>query len=91
LNPASRSRQRSGHLTPRTPNGDASINLTLSDDHSDLRFEVADTGVGFDQQLQENSSGLTHIRDRIGAVHGHVSISSTPNHGTSISATIPLY
>ena len=69
---------------------DASINLTLFDDHTALRFEVADTGIGFDQTVQATTSGLTHIRDRIGAVHGHVSISSTPNHGTSISASIPV-
>jgi signal transduction histidine kinase len=69
---------------------DASINLTLSDDHRTLRFEVADTGVGFDQRLEGNGSGLTHIRDRVGAVRGHVTVSSSPDNGTSISAAIPV-
>ncbi|HEY1509297.1 MAG TPA: histidine kinase [Solirubrobacteraceae bacterium] len=68
----------------------ASINLTLSDDHGILRFEVADTGIGFDQHLTNGGSGLTHIRDRVEAVRGHVTISSTPDHGTSISAAIPV-
>jgi signal transduction histidine kinase len=69
---------------------EASINLTLSDDHQTLRFQVADTGVGFDLDLEGHGSGLTHIRDRVGAVRGHVTISSTPHSGTSISAAIPI-
>ncbi len=68
----------------------ASISLTLSDDRRKLRFEVADTGVGFDSRVIASGNGLTHIQDRIGSVGGHVAISSTPNHGTSISATIPI-
>jgi signal transduction histidine kinase len=69
---------------------DASVNLTLSGGRQTLRFEVADTGVGFDEHLERSGSGLTHIRDRVGAVGGHVTISSIPDHGTSVSATIPI-
>jgi signal transduction histidine kinase len=68
----------------------ASISVTLSDDHRTLRFDVADTGVGFDQQLKGNGTGLAHIRDRVEAVRGHVTISSSPDHGASISAAIPI-
>ena len=70
---------------------EASIKLTLSDDHRRLRFEVADTGVGFDARDNGSGNGLTHIHDRIGSVGGQVAISSTPNHGTSVSATIPIH
>jgi signal transduction histidine kinase len=69
---------------------EASIDLTLSDDYRKLRFEVADTGVGFDSRVNGSGNGLTHIRDRIGSVGGHVAISSTPGHGTSVSAAIPI-
>jgi hypothetical protein len=69
---------------------EASITLYLSGDDQALRFEVVDTGVGFDQHLEKDGSGLTHIRDRVGAVGGHATISFTADDGTSISATIPL-
>jgi signal transduction histidine kinase len=70
---------------------DASVHLSLSDEHRTIRFEVADTGAGFDQHLEESGTGLTHIRDRVAAVGGHLTISSTVGHGTSILATIPIH
>jgi signal transduction histidine kinase len=68
---------------------DATITVVLSDDRGTLRFEVADTGLGFDQRDDRNGSGLTHMRDRIGAVGGTITISSTASHGTTVSGTIP--
>jgi signal transduction histidine kinase len=69
---------------------DASVAIRLSCDDRALRFEVVDTGVGFDERSEANGSGLTNMRDRIGAVGGKATISSTMGHGTSISGAIPI-
>ena len=69
---------------------DASITVDLAGNSGTLRFDVADTGIGFDQAREPSGTGLTHMRDRIGAVGGTTIISSTPGHGTSISGTIPI-
>jgi signal transduction histidine kinase len=69
---------------------DASITIRLSCDNRALHFEVTDTGAGFDERLQASGSGLTNMRDRIGAVGGKATISSTIGHGTSISGAIPI-
>lgn len=62
---------------------DASITVILSDERGSLSFEITDTGVGFDPRLETNERGLTHVRDRIGAVGGRATISSAPGRGTS--------
>jgi signal transduction histidine kinase len=69
---------------------DASITVIVSDQHGSLTFEIADTGAGFDHQLETSGSGLTHLRDRIGALGGRATITSTPGHGTSVAGMIPI-
>ena len=69
---------------------DAAIIVRLRCDGGTLRFEVADTGIGFDQRFETDGTGLTHMRDRIGAVGGHTTISSTPGHGTLVSGAITI-
>jgi len=70
---------------------DASVTIALSRGRDTLRFDVTDTGVGFDQRVEPSRSGLGNMLDRIGAVGGHATISSTAGHGTSISGTIPIH
>ncbi len=59
-------------------------------DDGSLHFEVADTGIGFDQRRETSGSGLANMRDRIGAVGGTTTISSSPGHGTSVAGTITI-
>ena len=55
-----------------------------------LGFEVVDDGPGFSQSTSPPGMGLTNMRDRIAAVGGVLTISSTPGTGTTVTATIPL-
>jgi WD40 repeat protein/energy-coupling factor transporter ATP-binding protein EcfA2 len=55
-----------------------------------LRFEVVDTGAGFDQDAIGMGSGMRNMLDRIDAVAGTLEISSSPGHGTSVAGSAPL-
>ena len=52
--------------------------------------EVRDDGVGFPPDRARGGSGLTNMRDRVGAVGGRLSIESTPGEGTCVSGSVPL-
>jgi signal transduction histidine kinase len=67
---------------------DATATLTLRAVDHRIEFEVADTGVGFDPE-ERPSSGLTNMSDRIGAIGGHVSVSSTRGAGTVVRGWAP--
>ena len=69
---------------------DVAITVTLLDDADELRFEVADDGTGFDSASAHEGTGLQNIRDRVGAIDGRVSISTTVGGGTVVSGSIPL-
>ena len=55
-----------------------------------LRIEVRDDGAGFDPAAVVGGVGFTSMRDRLAAVSGELEITSTPGHGTRVTATIPL-
>ncbi len=65
----------------------ASATITLRQDQS-LFFSVSDDGVGFEQPTEGH--GLQNMRDRIGALGGHVSIDSSPGQGVVVSGSVPL-
>ena len=51
-----------------------------------LRFVVEDDGKGFDPATVRRGAGLTNMSDRIDAVGGSLTVSSTPGSGTTMSA-----
>jgi signal transduction histidine kinase len=53
-----------------------------------LQFWVADSGRGLPSENVEGQ-GMVNMRDRIAAVGGTLSVSSTPGGGTRISGTLP--
>ena len=55
-----------------------------------LRLEVRDDGAGFDPARVVGGVGFTSMRDRMAAVGGELEITSSPGHGTRVTATIPL-
>jgi signal transduction histidine kinase len=55
-----------------------------------LRFEVSDTGVGFDRSKVGDGHGLTNLTDRLGALGGEAAIASSPGRGTTVAGQIPL-
>ena len=69
---------------------DATAIVTLSQDGRYLRFEVHDTGVGFDSVHDGTGSGLANMRDRIEAVGGVVEITGRRAGGTSVRGRVPV-
>jgi signal transduction histidine kinase len=59
-------------------------------DEDSLRLEVRDDGAGFDPELVTGGVGFTSMRDRLAAVNGELTITSSPGRGTRVSAVIPL-
>jgi signal transduction histidine kinase len=63
--------------------------VSLRQNH-DLAFEVRDDGVGFVPPAGDYNGGLGNMRDRVEAIGGHLTIDSSPGHGTRIRGTVPL-
>jgi signal transduction histidine kinase len=67
---------------------EAIVRVWSDDGH--LSFEVRDTGTGFDAQTVPAGSGLNNMSDRIQAVGGEVTVTSSEGQGTCISGTVPI-
>ena len=70
--------------------GDAArvlVELRNADGH--LRFEIADDGTGFDADQVTRGRGLSNLEDRVGALGGELTISSTLGEGTQIIGSLP--
>jgi signal transduction histidine kinase len=65
------------------------VKLEMSDQQ--LLFSVRDEGPGFDRHTVELGSGLRNMADRLDASGGHLQITSSPGHGTTITGTIPTH
>jgi two-component system sensor histidine kinase NreB len=58
-----------------------------------IQVEVSDQGPGFDvnQSIDwEQHLGLAGMRERVESLGGAFSVESSPNHGTRITASLPL-
>jgi signal transduction histidine kinase len=65
--------------------------VSLRAKDSGYELEVRDDGVGFDPDARRGAGlGLTSMRERMKLVDGRLTISSTPNRGTSVVARVPL-
>jgi signal transduction histidine kinase len=67
----------------------AIIDLRLRMDDGDLLFEVADDGPGFATGGPTPGTGLTGMRDRVGAVGGTLEITSAAGAGTRVRGRVP--
>lgn len=65
-----------------------SVTVELGLDEGVLRLSVTDDGSG--GAAPGGGSGLVGLRDRVNALSGELSVTSTPGAGTCISATIPV-
>jgi signal transduction histidine kinase len=70
--------------------GDAEATLHLWQDGSRLFFEIRDSGQGFDPDAASDGLGLTNMRDRIEAVGGTLTITSSPGFHTSVRGAVPV-
>jgi signal transduction histidine kinase len=55
-----------------------------------LRFVVEDDGRGFDALTTRRGAGLTNMADRIDALGGSLTVSSTPGAGTAVVGAIAV-
>jgi signal transduction histidine kinase len=70
--------------------GDAArVTIELERDAHEVRFTVADDGVGTDLRTAGGGVGLVSMRDRVGAVGGKLAIRSTPGAGTIVEGSVP--
>jgi signal transduction histidine kinase len=69
---------------------DVSATLTLRERGPELRFEVQDTGVGFDLSRAPAGHGLINMRDRIEAVGGTLAVTSRRGRGTTVRGSVPV-
>ena len=68
----------------------SSVRVELSATNAELSFEVSDDGLGFDPDTTPPGSGLQNMTDRLEAVGGALTISSSPGSGTTLLGRIPL-
>jgi signal transduction histidine kinase len=75
--------------------GASAVTIDLhGDGESELHFTVADDGCGFPAAAPTDptspGSGITGMKDRLAAVGGELSITSSPGAGTRIHGRVPL-
>ncbi|MGN6872351.1 MAG: sensor histidine kinase [Solirubrobacteraceae bacterium] len=68
----------------------SSASIALSEDGPLLRFEIKDSGVGFNSGGVPEGAGLTNMRDRIEAVGGELEVLSREGHGTTVRGFVPV-
>jgi signal transduction histidine kinase len=68
---------------------DASIALRVAEDRGRLMFSVADDGNGFDT-AGPVGHGFVNMRDRLGAIGGQLTLTSSPGAGATVEGTVPL-
>ncbi len=69
----------------------ARASVRLREHADELRFEVVDTGTGFDPRTTGRGDGLTNMRDRIEAVGGTLMVDSWPQNGTVVRGRVPIH
>jgi signal transduction histidine kinase len=69
---------------------DADCTVTLRQDGTRLCFEVRDFGIGFDHGGVRRGNGLVNMRDRVEAVGGALTVTSSMGHGTSVWGSVPV-
>ena len=54
-----------------------------------LTFDVNDDGAGFDMSATSYGTGLQGMTDRLGALGGDLTVTSTPGEGTTVTGRVP--
>jgi signal transduction histidine kinase len=69
----------------------ARATVRVWEEDGNVRFEVADTGVGFEADGKlARGAGFVNMSDRVGAIGGTISVRSAPGRGTTVSGRIPV-
>ena len=64
------------------------VDVRLHGQGEGLAFEVSDDGIGFDTAIAKKGAGLTNMADRLDALGGSLTVTSTPSGGTTIDGTL---
>ncbi len=67
--------------------GATKVSISIHEDEQ-LRFEVRDDGPGFDPTTESRGAGLANMHDRLAAVGGTLTVTSTPGRGTHVIGNI---
>ena len=67
----------------------SSVEIRLAQTEGELRFEVADDGVGFEPDATTHGTGLQGIADRLDALGGRLEIRTAPGEGTTLVGLVP--
>jgi signal transduction histidine kinase len=67
----------------------SSVEIRLRQNDGELRFEVADDGVGFEPGATTRGTGLQGIADRLDALGGRFEIRTAPGKGTTLVGLVP--
>ena len=67
-----------------------SATVLLREERGMLRFEVDDDGRGFEVATTTKGSGLTNMADRLDALGGEMTLTSSPGRGTRLCGVLPL-
>ena len=67
----------------------SSVKIRLRQSDGELRFEVADDGVGFEPGATTRGTGLQGIADRLDALGGRFEIRTAPGEGTTLVGLVP--
>ena len=70
--------------------GASRVDVSFRHSESDLIFEVADDGVGFEPSATRIGTGLQGIADRLGVLDGTLDVRSSAGGGTTIVGRVPL-
>jgi signal transduction histidine kinase len=68
----------------------SSVEIRLRQSDGELRFEVADDGVGFDTVAGSDGTGLQGMADRLDAIGGTLDVVSAPGAGTTVAGWLSV-
>jgi signal transduction histidine kinase len=70
--------------------GATTVKIALEQQDGQLRFSIADDGVGFDAKTLRRGSGLQNMADRLAALGGDLEVDSSSGHGTIVRGRVPV-
>lgn len=68
----------------------SSLQISIVATDAELRVHVHDDGAGFAVEEPTRRGGLVHMRDRVQALRGRLTVRSSPGSGTRVEAVFPL-
>lgn len=76
-------------LTNASKHGHGPVVVRVTDDRRTLRFEVADSGPGFDPATVSPGAGTRNLTDRLAALGGTLVVTSRPGTSTTVVGSLP--